>query len=342
MPDERRDDEDKSLPSSMQSPPVSIEGKGSRTDGGEDDTTSRRQQGRHGEEPEQATSPGDEDVAKHGPNWLIRALVGAIIAAVVGLAFTYIAAVLPDPEEDGAVGSGSRPPSDAGAPLAVDVIADPGTWLESSPYDVWWLFPEGTPDPNEIPPDLGALGDERSFDRWAAERSALHAHHSMLRIVLRGRTRNAVVVTGLRVRILERDEPVIGWYTVGGGCGLVPVRSAQVDLDTTPPRISYIGADSRQSERPSRSMTLELRRGKPPEVIEVFASTERYSVDWDAEVLYQVEGGQERAIRIDRDGHPFRVTAVTSESQAYLKSYSNDGELALQRQPSFDGQTGIC
>jgi hypothetical protein len=65
-------------------------------------------------------------------------------------------------------------------------------------------------------------------------------------------------------------------------------------------------------------------------------------VTWYAELIYQVEGESQRLIRIDNEGKPFQVTAVSEEAAAYSKMYTNDGDMMLQREPSLDGQTAVC
>jgi hypothetical protein len=264
------------------------------------------------------------------------ATAGAL-AAILGL-LAFFGLEVPKLNPSGSPSATSA----AGSPLVVDVIAEPGTWLESSPYGPWPLIPDSGSETSDVPTAVLSDQDPGAFHRWAANHDAIDAHHSMFRIVLRSTGEDAVLVTGLRIRILRRIDPVGGWYTREGACGTVPVRSARVDLDATPPKVLFYGADQRHPERASKALTLELRKGRPPEVLEVFATTERYAVTWNAELTYQVIGAPQRAVRIDNDGQPFRVTAVTERSRAYMPTYGPDGTVNLGREPGLDDETGIC
>jgi hypothetical protein len=254
------------------------------------------------------------------PGGLRRDLLLILLAAAV----TYYA--------PGLLRQAARPVSPS--PLAVEVLSDPGQYTGDSAYDPWWLLPDNTVTPEQIPSGVDAVnGGVYGF--WARNHGGVPAHHRLIRLIVRARGDDVVVVNGLRILVHDRRDPLAGWYVRSGACGPGEVRKANIDLDQQPPRVEFY---ERDDASPKRSLTLKVSRDDI-EIIDIEAITTRFDVTWSAELLYEV-GGETNSVRVDDHGQPFRVSAV-AKGRTYVDSYEA-GKVTLKRDPEQDGEYGIC
>jgi hypothetical protein len=75
--------------------------------------------------------------------------------------------------------------------------------------------------------------------------------------MLRGRDEQPVIIDAIRPRVVERGEPLEGWFTHDRCCGGVEVRKAEIDLDPDPPSIAFSNVD--QGEPTAEQLALTLR-----------------------------------------------------------------------------------
>ena len=129
-----------------------------------------------------------------------------------------------------------------------------------------------------------------------------------MRLILRGRGADPVIVNGIRARVLDRADPLEGWFTHDRGCGGVDVRNAVIDLDKDPPKIAFSGLVQKNPGKQTLALTLQVT-STDVEVIDVLAKTRRNDVKWELEILYSAAG--ESGVFTVRDGNePFEVTAL--------------------------------
>ena len=228
------------------------------------------------------------------------------------------------------------------APLVVDVAA-PGDYTSESFFTPIYLFPDGTVKPSQVPREL--LGAQRDavggYEDWAREHGAIMAQDQTMRLTIRGRGSEPVIVNGLRARVVEREQAVAGWFTHGRGCGGVAIREADIDLDETPPSIRFTGLDGDSPGTERLALTVQVT-DTDVEVVDVVAHTYQGRVDWVLEVLYE-SAGKDGVLVVDSEGQPFVVTALAPGlAQYYREDYETS---AMIREASADpagGPVGMC
>lgn len=216
-----------------------------------------------------------------------------------------------------------------GPPLQVRV-APAGTFASGHPYAPYYVLPRARiAGPSALPDRETRV--ENFFDHeWAEKRGGLPGSPQIVRLELRGKTEEPIVVNAIRVNVVRSTAPIRGWYVAQPGCGAEPVRLVDVDLDASPPSVRYVDEKFRERKRLAFSVTRT-----DVELIELHASTERATVEWRAEVLFSGPDGQE-SLEIDDGGRPFRVTTET-ESEGYTPA--SDGRRAsVRRAKSWDKQ----
>jgi hypothetical protein len=214
------------------------------------------------------------------------------------------------------------------APLQIRV-ARPGTVSSGHPWAPYYVIPQTRA---ARPPQLteAELNSGIAIDEWARGHGGVPGSPGIVRLQLRAATDEPVIVNAIRVNVVDRTDPVQGWFVANPGCGAEPVRIANVDLDASPPTVQYEG-----SGPPSRQLTLSVTR-TDVELVELHASTRKATVDWTAEVFYSGPDG-DGSIVVDDAGRPFQVTTET-QSEGYRRSF--DGDAKLVREPGWD-ETGI-
>lgn len=146
------------------------------------------------------------------------------------------------------------------------------------------------------------------FYPWVAEREGVPAENTYLRLVLQGKASNAVFLSSMRARIVERRAPLTGiplWCGIGGAG--VNIRFIYLDLDKSP----AVGVHGEFSD------TRGLVRRKPfgftlkkneTEVFEIWAVTAKCYCRWVIE-LDLVVNGTHAVKTIANKGQPFQTTA---------------------------------
>jgi CHAT domain len=169
-----------------------------------------------------------------------------------------------------------------------------------------WVFEKA---PSELP---GVLPDEDK-DAWAAANGGIPASGNLVVVTLQGLNGHTVVVNGISVDVVSRNEPPHGTYPyTGGQCGgLIPYRFS-LDLDKKPVSVVAVadegvvapGADRRPVELP------HAVSGSEPEVWHLAAVTTECDCEWTA-TLNWTSDGVEGHTPVTNDGGPFRVVATT-------------------------------
>jgi hypothetical protein len=189
------------------------------------------------------------------------------------------------------------------APL-VATVRQPGEYQTESFFTPMYLFTSTAP--GDVPKTVAAGGPE--YYAWARQQGGVPGQEQPFRLTLRGRDDQPVIIDALRPRVVERAEPLAGWFTHERGCGAVEVRQAEIDLDQDPPTIRFSDGAGQDTEEEQLALTLEVTP-TDVEVVDVLAVTRSSDVKWELDVLYTA--ADETGVLTVRDGdRPFEVTAL--------------------------------
>ncbi|MFF7448115.1 MULTISPECIES: helix-turn-helix domain-containing protein [unclassified Streptomyces] len=164
---------------------------------------------------------------------------------------------------------------------------------------------------------------------WAAAQGALHGGETMVRISVQGRSSTAVVLEGLRVRVVGRAAPAGGnSYAMDNGCGgaLTP-RMFSVDLDKDRPVARAEAGHDGENPIPAIQMPYRVS-AEDPEILLVTARTVTCDCSWYLELDWSSQGRTGTA-RITDHGKPFRTTgdkALPQYSYDYVNRRWNSAE----------------
>jgi hypothetical protein len=186
-------------------------------------------------------------------------------------------------------------------PVAIDTFNDFGEAL---------MVPRGARIIGGPPGDSCA-----KFHPWVMDHEGVSATDTYLRLVVQGKAANAVLLTGLRARILERRRPMAGIALAcgGGGAGAV-IRYIRLNLDERPPIGRHGQITEEQRFITGKPLALTLKKNET-EVFDIWASTERCFCRWVLE-LDLVVNGTRATKTLSNNGRPFQTTAWSGR-QAY-------------------------
>ena len=164
-----------------------------------------------------------------------------------------------------------------------------------------WLLPAGA---GPVPAQPG--GPER-FVEWVRARGGTQLPAPVVELTVRGRSGEVVVLRELRVTVVER-RPVPAGRVVGVPCGGDQrVRTYLVELDERSP-VPRPQADPVLGDVPPVPFPYRVT-SSDAEVIRVLAGTGGCDCRWVLDLVY-VDGEQERTLRIDDGGQPFRTVGA--------------------------------
>jgi hypothetical protein len=223
-------------------------------------------------------------------------------------------------------------------PIDVTVQSDPLSFARDPLVgDPEYLIPR---PPNQIPIPPG---DAEARDRWAAGLGGVDATWTDVQVTVTGRSSEPVILTNLRIRLLQRRPPLEGTHIIYGEIGdTVYARWVEVALDESPPAITgsvdyregYPGQphpDLPKGQKVNRDPIVFPYRvsATEPEVFYIRATAQSCDCSWVAE-LFWTAGGEQGSTIIDDSGKPFRTTSCAN-APAYA---SLDGE-PLYRVPRY-------
>ena len=219
------------------------------------------------------------------------------------------------------------------APL-VATVRNPGEYQSLSFYTPMYLFTSAAPE--DVP--KAVLEDAPEYYAWARQHGGVPGQEQPFRLTLRGRSDEPVIIDALRPRIVERAEPLAGWFTHERGCGAVDVREAQIDLDQDPPTIRFSDAAGQEPGKQQLALTLQVSPNDV-EVIDVVAVTKESDVKWELDVLFTAADGT--GVLSIRDGErPFEVTALRpSRARFYRRNFPPRLVRDADSDPSAQGMT---
>jgi hypothetical protein len=219
----------------------------------------------------------------------------------------------------------------AGPALSVRVVP-PGDFFAAHPYAPYYVVPQGRVASPAALSKAAAKG--LISGGGELENVGVPGSPQVVRIELRAKSDEPVVVETIRVDVVKATSPVSGWFVARPACGVQPVRVVSVNLDSAPPTVTYLN----EAGQPAGTLALRIARTEP-EVLELQASTEHRSVDWTAEVLFSGPEGAD-SVAIDDGGDPFQVTTETA-SEGYRAVPRGSG-VSFQREPTWDDGIDAC
>jgi hypothetical protein len=170
-------------------------------------------------------------------------------------------------------------------------------------FEEQFIFPKGSKVTSG--PD-----DCSQFHSWVSQRGAIKANDNYLRVVLQGRHSNAVLISSLRARIVERRPPLAGIPVTCAflGGGEPQIRFIRLDLDRRPAVGVHAELDDNNEIKQRKPFGFTLKKGET-EIFDIWASTGHCYCKWLIELDLVVNGT--RAVKtISYSGQPFQTTAM--------------------------------
>ncbi|WP_327117457.1 helix-turn-helix domain-containing protein [Streptomyces sp. NBC_01341] len=166
-------------------------------------------------------------------------------------------------------------------------------------------------EPDDVPPPP-APQDTRG---WARALDGVDGGAMKLALTVQGASRDAVVLTGLNVRVLARDPALDrSAYSMGTGCGSgITPQSFDVDLDDARPRTEPVAGTQGDEVVPAKDFPYRVS-STDVEVFHLDAHVEGHDVSWYLELSWS-SGGRTGTLRVDDHGRPFRTSSITARPE---------------------------
>jgi hypothetical protein len=158
------------------------------------------------------------------------------------------------------------------------------------------------------------------FHPWTVERGGVPAQSTFLRLVLQGKESNAVLLSSMRARIVERRAPLVGTPLIcGGAAGGADIHFIHLDLDKRPALGVHAELDDTMQVVARKPFGFTLKRNET-EVFDIWAITEKCYCKWVIE-LELVVNGRQAVKTVTNSGRPFATTAWSGSGPAYHWSW---------------------
>ncbi|MER0447504.1 helix-turn-helix transcriptional regulator [Streptomyces sp. Edi4] len=196
--------------------------------------------------------------------------------------------------------SRSQHPPAAGTPVSVGV----SSYDWDTPCGKFYLLDQ---KPTAVPPPPPNEQDRRS---WSRALGGIDGGNLKLELTATGKGEDAVVITGINVRVVGREAP-LNWsaYSMGSGCGggVVP-QSFDIDLDAPQPVSKPVAGHQGDAAVPAKDFPFKVST-HDPEVFDLDVHTEGHDVSWYLEVGWS-SGERSGKVTVNDGGKPFRTSAV--------------------------------
>jgi hypothetical protein len=146
---------------------------------------------------------------------------------------------------------------------------------------------------------------------WVQQAGGVYGGESHIKLTIQGTSDEAVVLQGMRVRVVERGKPEgTAVYRLSDGCGgSIPPRSFTVDLDQDQPKaVVQLGAGATGEEVPSVRFPFSVTKSDV-EIFFVDARTVECDCQWQL-VLDWTQGKRRQTLLIDDNGKPFHTSGL--------------------------------
>lgn len=183
---------------------------------------------------------------------------------------------------------------DVREPVAIAVTDNPARIGAFSDQPIYGMIPAdvrttGNPGP-------GCTG----FHDWLKANKGIDAGHTKLRLVVQGKVSTPILLSEMRVKVLQKRPLVSGIPVSCPPAAEVKYRPIEIDLDAEPPRVTY------QFDKKNFGFTLQAGE---TEAFNIIATTTKGHYTWLIELDLVVDGNQ-RTIEVPSG--PFETTARQS------------------------------
>ncbi|MYW08300.1 helix-turn-helix domain-containing protein [Streptomyces sp. SID2563] len=206
------------------------------------------------------------------------------------------------PRTTGAPGGGpGKPPT---------VTISSYNWEE--PCGQYYLLSQ---DPATVPPPP----PPNSTRGWARALGGVDGGSMKLELTVQGTSAQAVVLTGLRVKVLSQRAPVQQTaFSMGEGCGSgIEPQSFDVDLDDSRPALRPVAGKQGDETVPAKNFPFRVS-SSDVEVFDLDAHVEGHDVSWYLELDWS-SGGRTGTLRVDEGGKPFRTSSIAGRPEYYYR-----------------------
>ncbi|MER7726209.1 helix-turn-helix domain-containing protein [Streptomyces sp. NPDC096323] len=190
-------------------------------------------------------------------------------------------------------------------------------------------------DPQGMPPVPDV--QDRARRNWSAQLGGVDAGKMLIELTMQGASQQAVVLTGLHVRVVKQ-APANDWpaYSMGEGCGggIAP-QTFDIDLDAGAPVSRPVAGEDGGRVVAAKNFPYQVS-STDVEVFHLNAHTEDHDVTWYLELDWS-SGGRKGTLRIDDNGRPFRTAAMGNRP---VYSYQRDTAKWEDISDSLEGQGG--
>jgi hypothetical protein len=243
--------------------------------------------------------------------WLAGIMAAVVAAAITALLLTWDLLPGAEPRSVPTASQVTPPQVTASQPtasqedvlpftVAVRASSGLGEWVANQPLA-------------DLPARPGASGNDGDWADWARRTGAVPTTQSVS-FTVQGRSEAQVVLTDLRVRVVERLPAIAGVLVRAGFGGDAVYRWVSADLDTDPPTLSpgidemYEG--SAPAERRPIAFPYEVSISDA-ETFLVDGTADSCYCSWIIELSWASEG-HVGTVTIDDNGKPFRVTGKSN------------------------------
>ncbi|WP_405937393.1 helix-turn-helix domain-containing protein [Streptomyces sp. NBC_00726] len=170
-------------------------------------------------------------------------------------------------------------------------------------------------DPATVPPPP----PPNSTRGWARALGGVDGGAMKLELTVQGTSAQAVVLTGLRVKVLSQRAPVQQpAFSMGEGCGSgIEPQSFDVDLDDSRPALRPVAGKQGDETVPAKDFPFRVS-SSDVEVFDLDAHVEGHDVSWYLELDWS-SGGRTGTLRVDEGGKPFRTSSIAGRPEYYYR-----------------------
>ncbi|MEU2026452.1 helix-turn-helix transcriptional regulator [Streptomyces sp. NPDC016469] len=170
-------------------------------------------------------------------------------------------------------------------------------------------------DPATVPPPP----PPNSTRGWARALGGVDGGSMKLELTVQGTSAQAVVLTGLRVKVLSQRAPVQQpAFSMGDGCGSgIEPQSFKVDLDDSRPALQPVAGKQGDETVPAKDFPFRVS-SSDVEVFDLDAHVEGHDVSWYLELEWS-SGGRTGTLRVDDGGKPFRTSSIAGRPEYYYR-----------------------
>ncbi|MFF7339373.1 helix-turn-helix domain-containing protein [Streptomyces sp. NPDC008163] len=170
-------------------------------------------------------------------------------------------------------------------------------------------------DPATVPPPP----PPNSTRGWARALGGVDGGAMKLELTVQGTSAQAVVLTGLRVKVLSQRAPVQqSAFSMGEGCGSgIEPQSFDVDLDDSRPALRPVAGKQGDETVPAKNFPFRVS-SSDVEVFDLDAHVEGHDVSWYLELDWS-SGGRTGTLRVDESGEPFRTSSIAGRPEYYYR-----------------------